>query len=792
MSRSPDTGASEQDAPFGARLRRAREVASLSQEELAGRAGLTPNAVGSLERGEHRHPYPATVRALADALGLTEDERAALAGSVPRRGRFASAAPASSPGLPTQFSPLIGREDEVAAIGAMLQHGRVRLVTLNGPGGVGKTRLALQIAAEHAVKFADGVTFVPLAGLRDPAFVADEIAQSLGVRDGGDRSTKDRLTDVLRARHQLLVLDNFEHLLASAPLVTHLLERCPRLTVIATSRAPLRLAGECEVPVLPLALPKTEPVLQVEDIALSAAIRLFVERARAVNPAFALTAENSMAVAAVCHRLDGLPLAIELAAARCRLIPPSLLLPRLARRLPLLTGGRRDAPDRHRTMRDAIAWSYDILSTPEQALFRRLGVFPGGFALDAAALVASDLGQDVLDGISALMENSLLRRAEQSPDEPRYAMLETVREYAHEQLIARNEAFAAHDLHMTWCLDLAERAAPYWFTSAQTAWGDSLDADHDNLRAALAWAAERGGTEEGLRLAGRLWPFWFVRGHRAEGRTWLERALSWGDGAPTVDRMRVLTGASCLARGQGMGQHGRSWGEEARKIVDTIGVGGGIDAAHVFIGLALDAEVAGDVEEVTSFCGVALAILRELKDIEPSAAPVESSILNILAEAALKQGNNARAANLAEEALAHQRRFGFVWATADALFLLAQVALREGRIGRAAALCAESLTLAREHQDPQQVPVVLDLLERLAASAGYAEDGVRLLGAADRLYEFHGLTPDAARVERVAACRARLGASRFDAAESAGRSLTTEHIFDEALALAAVISSVSH
>ena len=401
------------DVPFGTHLRRARESAGLTQEALAERAGLTPNSVGALERGEHRHPYPATVRALAEALGLTELERATLARSVPMRNRTTGGSASHIADVPVPLSPLIGREREVASVTGLLQQEGLRLVTLSGPGGVGKTRLALHVAAELKSVFRDGIVFVSLASIRDPALVAPAIARALSLGEDFARSPETGVSDALRSRHLLLVLDNFEHLPDAAPLVTHLLVRCPRLVALVTSRTPLRVDGERDLPVPPLGVPDPERLADSENLAEVAAVQLFVERAREVDPTFTLTPTNSAAVAAICLRLDGLPLAIELAAARSRLLPPAALLTRLAHRLPLLIGGRRDAPARHQTMRSAIAWSHELLSPEEQSLFRFLAIFAGGCSLEAAETVCGPLcNESVVNGISALIEHGLLYRTD--------------------------------------------------------------------------------------------------------------------------------------------------------------------------------------------------------------------------------------------------------------------------------------------------------------------------------------------------------------------------------------------
>ena len=481
--------------------------------------------------------------------------------------------------LPLELTSFVGREGEVDQAKALLA--QTRLLTVTGPGGTGKTRLALRVAADVANDFSDGTFFVDLAPVSDPALVMPTIASTLGVREEGwERPVGESLEDHLRDRRLLLVLDNFEQVVSAAPVVTELLAAAPSLKIMVTSRAPLHLQVEQELPLTPLNVPNVDSLEPLKDLARNEAVALFVQRATAVDPDFTLTDRSALEVAEIVARLDGLPLAIELAAMRISVLTPDTMLRRMDRRLPLLERGARDLPARQRTLRAAVGWSYDLLANDERAFFRRFSVMNGGGTLDAAGAVCGpngDLGVDVLEMLSSLADSSLVQTSNAPQGGIRFGMLQTVREFAHEQLDAEGESAATGRRHASWFLDFAEEAEPNFRGPEMVRWLESVQLEHDNLRAALLWAIENDAAELGLRLAGALWRFWHLGGHLTEGRRWASAVLSLPSAAKqTVARSKALAALGGLAYWQTDVPAARDAYEEALAISRELSDGSGV------------------------------------------------------------------------------------------------------------------------------------------------------------------------------------------------------------------------
>jgi predicted ATPase len=668
----------------------------------------------------------------------------------------------------------------VVAARSLLEKGGPRLVTFTGPGGVGKTRLALEAAYEAAVLFPDGVAFVALAPISDPELVVPTVARVLGLREAGAMPVRELMHGYLKDKRLLLVLDNLEHLLEAAPEVADLLGSCSTLKVLATSRAPLRLRAEQEYPVEPLPVPGLVRVPMLGDVEGVPSVRLLVERAREASPGFGLTQQNAAAVAAVCRRLDGLPLALELVAARLKLLPPTALLARLDEALPLLSGGPRDLPERQRTMRDTVTWSYDLLPAEEQVLLRRLSVFAGGFGLSAAEAVWEG---SVLEGLSTLLENSLVRpdagTREDREAEPRFTMLETIRAYGSERLAASGEEEKVRGRHAAYYLALAERATPELEGGGQAAWLDLLEREHDNLRAALGWLLKRGEAGRAARLGSATWLFWAVRGHAGEGQTWLERALASGSLAGG-DRAQTLGAISLLLLAKG--EIGRMSALVEEAIAEARAAGDEETLTFLTIQRGYAATFRGELDIAEESLSEALAALHE-RGGRWGTAPV----LNALAQVALSRGDFGQAMGLLSESEAVLRQTEDAFTLATNLNIQATISQLAGDDERTEGLLRESVELSSALRDSWALVYGLVGLAGVVARRGEPKRAARLFGAAKALGDAASVTvafPPAKTLyeQDLANVRGQLDAEAFKGSLAEGRAMTVEEAVAEALA----------
>lgn len=700
--------------------------------------------------------------------------------------------------LPIQPTPFLGRREVVQRLVALLEQDDVRLLTLMGAGGIGKTRVALEVAAQAADQFPDGVFFVNLAPLTTHRFVAGTIARTLNLRDGGSLSAEEILHASLRERRMLLVMDNFESVIEAAPTLARLLAACPHVKTLVTSRIALRLRGEHEFSVPPLDMPdpaawavapaSSEPgappdkhhKINVEELSRHAAIRLFIERAREVRPDFQLTTTNASTIVEICWRLDGLPLAIELAAARLKLLSPQAILTRLSKRLALLTDGPRDQPERHHTLRAAIAWSYELLRPGERAVFRRIAVFAGGWTFEAAEAVCGP-DVDALSELSALIDQSLISQREESDGEPRFSQLETIREFAAEELETNGEADSVREAHARYYIALAERTQREARGPDAHLWLARLEREHDNFRAALSWARDTGELTLGLRLATALSSFWQSHGHVREGARWLRDLLTLAEarGADTEGADAELRAIYAWGLGRAgsllvyLGDYELAAQLQERCLTTVRALGDRDRELRTLNMLGLAAHFHNDHETAMRWFNEGLTIARaaRLDDLV-------TLFLNNLGDVAYYGGDLEQAASCYRERLAFGERNGDQAAIAVGRQNVGRTLLRQGQIEAAAASLRQSLAAAWDLRDPRRIA---EGLEGLAALAGRLDEGERaalLLGAAAQLRETLG-TPQPA-LERgdtelaVASAKAAVGDGAWAAAFSDGREQALE------------------
>jgi predicted ATPase/DNA-binding CsgD family transcriptional regulator/transcriptional regulator with XRE-family HTH domain len=779
----------EEAVPFGEMLRRLREAAGLTQEGLAEKAGLSVQGIAALERGRSRRPYPHTVRALAEALSLSREDQAALLAAIPQRGQRDDDSPAP-PGrsdvlrLPPAGAPLLGREHALADIEALISRG-VRLVTVTGPGGVGKTSLALHAATALNDGFPDGACFISLASLTDPEYFLPTIVQALRLPGSGTSPAIDTLRSSLQDARMLMVLDNLEQIIDVAPDVSRLLQECDNLVMLATSRAPLRIRAEREYPLQPLEVPELDHIPHVDEVAGAAAVELFVQRAQEANPSFRLAQDNAAAVAAICRRLDGLPLAIELAAARLRLLTPMELLARLDSALPMLSGGARDLPERQRTMTRAIEWSYDLLSAPERQLFERLSVFRGGWTIDAAEAIGAtldDQDSDVLSLLGSLVEQSLVAVSTLDTAQTRYRLLVPIREFAAARLEESGQTCLAREAHASYILRLSNEAASGLEGPRQVEWLARLELERSNLRAAIEWLIDHDKLDELSRIVWNLWIFLWIRGNHTEAGSWLARISDENSDAPAIVRARAAGVAAAMVFALGNIP-------EAIRLAHAsqdgfLSAGDDVSAARTRLVLGMIASATGDGP----------AAMRWLELAATSARSDQAwfwAALSTIARGMVpfREGNYGEAESILDEGYTLSRAAGDRFSRYIVLYDMSRLAQARGELGKAVQLFQEGFTFSLEVGDRANMAYCLEGLASVAVMHHDPHLAARLLGRAETLFEAAGARvytyrPDSSlRESTLASVRAQLEPDVFAFEWREGAQMSFDDLLDLALPL---------
>ena len=693
-----------------------------------------------------------------------------------------SPATARVAGHPVQATPFVGRGAEVAQIEDLLSSDGVRLLSITGPGGIGKSRLAYEVATRSANSFADGVGYALLSSITDHQLVAAAIAQALDVVESAERSVFENIVELLRDKELLLLLDNFEHVLPAGQLLTQLLAACPRLKIMVTSRAVLYVRGEHELSLAPLPVPEEPNVVDTATEALRFdSVRLFVERAAAAQSDFRLTDDNARAVTAICARLDGLPLALELAAARTGALGPEEMLARLRNNLEVLTGGSAELPERQQTLRATLDWDYDLLTEAEKLIWRRLAVLSGGFSVTAALAIINMPGfppSYIVDALESLVAKSLLTTQPSTQDNVRFSMLKTLREYAYSKLEEVGEANEVKDRHAAFFVAMAEEGSPHLRGAEQAKWLDIFTLEHDNLRAALRWAAQRGDHVLEMRLLAALAPFWEIRAHLSEGQRWLEDALARAPDAPDELRARCLEGAGVLARGQGEFKRATYLIEQAIELYR------GLDSPAALAGaiksLGNVASDRGDYATARRLYEESLELKLEAGD-ERGVAEAHNN-LGVLARL---DGDLEASVSYYDKALSFFRSWGDKLAMARVLMNLGEVKMEQDELGAAKGFIRGSLVLCREIGAHWDIADLLEIMASITDGFGRATDAAQLFGAASSLRDLLGapLPPGEreAYERRLDRVRRGLSEERFTAAWAEGRAMSLDEAVMRAL-----------